>query len=114
MEPGSSFIGNPTDTTTNWKTEAFRYSSTHSLYVECIVRICLDSDSSQQCTLCSPSAKRRRRNADEIKTSEIAFIKSGAFVIIEEGKNFKFFCTRNNVLDHAFFFIRTFNKGFQG
>jgi len=71
---------------TEWKTEAFRYSSTNLLYVECLVHICLDSDTSAQCTLCNPGSKRRRRSTEILDANEIALVKSGTFIVIEQGK----------------------------
>ena len=68
---------------TEWQTEAYRYLSTSSnaVYIECIVRICLATDGTAECSHCS-SRKRREADAGETSlTGETAFIKSPIFYI---------------------------------
>jgi len=72
---------------TIFNTEAFRYvSSGSSIYVECRVRVCLDTDVSPQCTLCSNSRRRRdiTDGSAEPLESQIVSIKSPIFYIIDK------------------------------
>jgi len=75
------------DTETTFNTEAFRFvPSGNSIYVECRVRVCLDSDTSQECTFCSKKRKRRDITDGSTKPleSQIATIKSPIFYIIDK------------------------------
>ena len=78
-----------------FKTEAFRYLVGGSyVYVKCFVRVCLTSETSDECTLCNTMRKRRdvgsismmksRSVADS--TGEIALVQSKGFYIIEDDR----------------------------
>lgn len=71
---------------TGWQTEAYRYLSPSSdaIYVECLIRICLETDRSGECSHCS--SKQRREADDGNPSSEgMAYIKSPVFYIVEKG-----------------------------
>ena len=73
------------DNKTEWQTEAYRYVSGvgDAIHVECIVRICLDTDQSAECSHCS---SRKRRAADDGDvTGETALIQSPIFYIADKG-----------------------------
>ena len=73
---------------TEWQTEAYQYlsSSSDAVYVECIVRICLlDTDKSAECSHCSSRKRRDGDGESSDPSSEMAFIKSPVFFIIEKG-----------------------------
>lgn len=74
-----------TDKLTSWETEAFRYlsDSNSAIYVECLVRVCLDTDSTAECTFCPSKRKRRDVNSAE-SSGEMALIKSPIFYIVEK------------------------------
>lgn len=84
-----------------FKTEAFRYLVGGSyVYVKCLVRVCLTSETSEECSLCSTVRKRRdvgstsimkSRSVDD-STGEIALVQSKGFYIIEDdgGKDYIF------------------------
>ena len=73
------------DNKTEWQTEAYRYLSTSSnaIYVECIVRICLDTDQSAECSHCSSRKRREADDDDDTSTGETTNIKSSTFYIVE-------------------------------
>ena len=85
-------ITTATDASTIFNTEAFRFlPSGNSVYVECLVRVCLDSDPAQECTLCPTSGKRKRRAITDgsnapLVDSQTATIRSPIFYIIDKGK----------------------------
>jgi len=89
MESGTSWFSNPTDAESVFKTEAFRYlsASGNKIYTQCLVRVCLDTQTSAECTLCSPGLKRKRRSTEEEEepsVGQMALIKSPVFYIIEK------------------------------
>lgn len=74
-----------TDKQTNWYTEAYRYlgDANSAVYVECLVRVCLNSDTSDECSFC-PARKRRDVDNEESSTGQMAIVKSPVFYIIEK------------------------------
>jgi len=88
MESGTSWVSNPTDTESVFKTEAFRYlaATQNKIYAQCLVRVCLDTQGSQECTLCAPGLKRKRRSTEEEEKTtvgQMAMVKSPVFYIID-------------------------------
>ena len=75
------------DKKTEWKTEAYRYLfvSSDAVYVECIVRICLATDQSVECSQCSSRKRRESKDDGKSLTGETAFIKSPIFYIADNG-----------------------------
>lgn len=87
MEQGTSFTIAPTDTDTYFKTEAFRYLNVagQAVHVECLVRVCLDTDGAAECGLCPFSGRKRREITDEKTTvGQMAVVKSPVFYIVDE------------------------------
>jgi len=85
MEPGTSWVAPPSDAVSVFKTEAFRYlgSSDNNIYAECLVRVCLDTQKSDECKLCGSSDGRRRRNAEnETNFGQMVLVKTPTFYII--------------------------------
>uniref|UniRef100_A0A7M5UTH4 ZP domain-containing protein n=1 Tax=Clytia hemisphaerica TaxID=252671 RepID=A0A7M5UTH4_9CNID len=87
-EPGTSWIS-ATEAISTFKTEAFRYlsASENKIFAQCLVRVCLDTQTSAECTLCPPTLKRKRRSIEEEeKTSvrQMALVKSPVFYIIDK------------------------------
>ena len=80
---------------TVFKTEAFRFlPSGNKIFVECLIRVCLDTDSTLDCSLCgsAPSVGRKRRDvAQQIEgnskeqASQTMTVKSPVFYILERG-----------------------------
>merc|ERR1712151_555447 len=66
MESGTSWVKKPTESESEFKTEAFRYlaASQNKIYAQCLVRVCLDTQGTPECTLCDPTLKRKRRSAE--------------------------------------------------
>lgn len=86
MEPGTSWVANPTHALSIFKTEAFRYLSDSSgaIYAQCLVRVCLDSESTSECTLCTPGLRKRRNTEEEVDTlGQMALLKSPVFYIVD-------------------------------
>ena len=102
FEPGSSWISNPTETESIFKTEAFRYlaASQNKIYAQCLVRVCLDTQVSQECTLCTNAKRKRRSTEEDEKTTvgQMALVKSPVFYIIDRRKTFSFICIQST--DH--------------
>lgn len=71
----------PANKASIFKTEAFRFSTQNEVFVECLVRVCLSTDATSECTLC-PAPARKRRAVDD-STSETMTIKSPIFYILE-------------------------------
>jgi len=86
MEPGTSWVSNPSDISSVFKTEAFRYlaSSHNKIYAQCLVRVCLDTQVSQECTLCGLSRKRRNTGDEQSDEAPTVVVKSPAFYIIKD------------------------------
>ena len=85
MEPGTSWVSPPADKVSVFKTEAFRYfGSSNSVYAQCLVRVCLDTQQSDECKLCG-SARKRRNAEDESDGGEMIMVKSPVFYIIDRG-----------------------------
>ena len=86
MEPGTSWVSPPSDESSVFKTEAFRYfGSSNKVYVQCLVRVCLDTQQSDECKLCS--SKRKRRNAEaESNEGQTILVKTPVFYIIDRGE----------------------------
>jgi len=88
LEGGTSWVSLPSDTVSTFKTEAFRYltsGATSNIHAQCLVRVCLDTQSNE-CTLCTPSINRKRREAVEDSTDT----NLGEMVLVKT-KNFKLF-----------------------
>ena len=89
MEPGTSWVANPTDGSSIFKTEAFRYlaAANNKIYAQCLVRVCLDTQSSAECTLCTPGLRKRRstEEEDESTVGQMTVVKSPVFYIIDKG-----------------------------
>merc|ERR1712038_2151118 len=87
MEPGTSWFSAPTETESIFKTEAFRYlaATQNKIYAQCLVRVCLDTQSTQECTLCPAKRKRRSTEEEEEETTvgQMAMVKSPVFYIID-------------------------------
>jgi len=63
LEERTSWVGRPAISEASFKTEAFRYApSGNTIYVKCIIRMCLLADNSPECILC-PFRNRRKRRA---------------------------------------------------
>lgn len=87
MELGSSWIGSPQMKKSEFKTEAFRFlASGSAVYVECLVRVCLTTEDTTECTLCG--SKRKRRDVASITDKNVgdAFVKSKGFYIIADDR----------------------------
>jgi len=92
METGTSWVSNPSDAESVFKTEAFRYlaASENKIYAQCLVRVCLDTQTSAECTLCTPglnTLKRKRRSTEEEEepsVGQMAMVKSPVFYIIDK------------------------------
>ncbi|XP_066932196.1 uncharacterized protein [Clytia hemisphaerica] len=89
METGTSWVSNPSDAESVFKTEAFRYlaASDNKIYAQCLVRVCLDTQTSAECTLCTPGLKRKRRSTEEEEepsVGQMAMVKSPVFYIIDK------------------------------
>ena len=86
---------------TVFKTEAFRYlSSGNTIFVECLIRVCLDTDSTADCSLCAPApsvGRKRRDVAQQIEgnskeqASQTMTARSPVFYILERGMNINIF-----------------------
>jgi len=88
MESGTSWVSNPTESVSVFKTEAFRYlaSNNMKIYAQCLVRVCLDTQVSDECTLCTPGITRKRRSTEEEEQTtvgQMAMVKSPVFYIID-------------------------------
>jgi len=87
MEPGTSWFSAPTEKQSIFKTEAFRYlaATNNEIYAQCLVRVCLDTQDSQECTLCPFSGRKRRSTEEESSTvGQMAVVKSPVFYIIDK------------------------------
>ena len=96
-------MSNPQVKKSEFKTEAFRYLiGGGSVYVKCFVRVCLATETSAECTLCSGIARKRRdvgstsmmesRSIDD-SAGDITLVQSKGFYIIEDerGMFYNFF-----------------------
>jgi len=89
VDAGTSYISQNASLSI-FKTEVFKYLgyTNTSVYVECLVRICLESDGTNQCTFCSNATRKRRDINDGIGESstpaQMAVLKSPLFYIIEK------------------------------
>ena len=110
MESGTRWLKNPQSKKSEFKTEAFRYlAGGNEVHVECLVRVCLATEESQECTLCS---KRKRRDVGSVITSrsastdagEVAFVQSNGFYIIDRGKKSLFFNNKKRLHNQRLFF----------
>jgi len=88
MEPGTSWVANPSDASSIFKTEAFRYlaAANNKIYAQCLVRVCLDTQSTDECTLCTPGLRKRRstEEEDESTVGQMMVVKSPVFYIIDK------------------------------
>ena len=60
MEKGTTLIST-TNKDSVFSSEAFRYLTGRSVYIECVVRVCLMSSAEPDCLLCSNNVDRKRR-----------------------------------------------------
>merc|ERR1712048_435160 len=72
----------------SWQTEAFRYlgASTSQIYAECLVRICVDTDTTAECTHCTSIRKRRAIEDDSVEQTspgEMVVLRSPKFYILD-------------------------------
>lgn len=89
MEQGTYWIGNPSDKVSTFKTEAFYFlASSNAIYVECLVRVCLSNDTSQECVMCGTRKRRDVESRSKIENSQIVFVKTPVFYIIDKGLKF--------------------------
>jgi len=88
MESGTSWVANPSDASSIFKTEAFRYlaAANNKIYAQCLVRVCLDTQSTDECTLCTPGLRKRRstEEEDESTVGQMMVVKSPVFYIIDK------------------------------
>jgi len=77
-------IGIIDSTSTEWTTEAYRYigEADSSIYVECLVRVCLKTETSGDCQTCG--SRKRRDVDDDQSTGQMALVRSPVFYIIEK------------------------------
>jgi len=87
MEEGTQWVSSPNDTFHIFRTEAFRYLGVgNTVHVECLVRVCLDTVSVQECTHCPFSGRKRREVTAEgssSTTGTMSVVKSPIFYIID-------------------------------
>ena len=69
--------------------EAFRYlSGGSSVYIECIIRVCLTNDPSLECKLCLTQRKRREVIEDSNNdVEERRIVKSSVFHVVDTKGN---------------------------
>ena len=88
-------MSNPQVKKSEFKTEAFRYLvGGGSVYVKCFVRVCLATETSEECTLCSNARKRRDVGSTSMMKSrsfadgagDVALVQSEGFYIIEDDR----------------------------
>lgn len=89
LEYGTSWVtAEGANKTSVFQTEAFRFvGANEQVFVECIVRVCLATNTDAECTLCSGTKTRRRRReiSEEEKgdPSDYKTIRSPVFYIID-------------------------------
>lgn len=89
MEQGTSWFGMNTNKLSIFRTEAFQFASAgNTVYVECMVRICLLSDASPECSINCPNRMMYRRDVIgelTVGKSQTATVKSPIFYVIDKG-----------------------------
>ena len=89
LEPGTSWNTNPSNLLSVFKTEAFQFNFQNSaaVYVECLVRVCLVEDSSNECAFCTLSTRKRRALSVGNLGNEgtLSVVKSPTFYVITKG-----------------------------